>query len=301
MILQKKSESSQDRTRSSDKVQLKGFVPSAPKSSQGSRTYVSSAKNRFIVPKEQSQKTSTEGNAPPGSLQGEVAPLHSRNKAMPLSFYQRKDKIHHRSIHITQDTSNSSASAELQSTETTASLSDEQLALLLHQQLNSSPRVPRVPRCHQASTMQMLHPTGASVFSKRSSAHGGRDQALVLKKRNKDDAWRDNDETKKTGKVSSVERRHRDSSTERVLAAKDSCKFTENIESEQRNRGICSTGAISGVGNDAPIDRGVSHDLPGLIEEIISKNTNITYGELCNAIRQVCFISISCIFILYVS
>lgn len=282
----KKSESSQDRTRSSDKVQLKGFVPSAPKSSQGSRTYVSSAKNRFIVPKEQSQKTSTEGNAPPGSLQGEVAPLHSRNKAMPLSFYQRKDKIHHRSIHITQDTSNSSASAELQSTETTASLSDEQLALLLHQQLNSSPRVPRVPRCHQASTMQMLHPTGASVFSKRSSAHGGRDQALVLKKRNKDDAWRDNDETKKTGKVSSVERRHRDSSTERVLAAKDSCKFTENIESEQRNRGICSTGAISGVGNDAPIDRGVSHDLPGLIEEIISKNTNITYGELCNAIRQ---------------
>lgn len=86
----------------------------------------------------------------------------------------------------------------------------------------------------------------------------------VLKKRNKDDAWRDNDETKKTGKVSSVERRHRDSSTERVLAAKDSCKFTENIESEQRNRGICSTGAISGVGNDAPIDRGVSHDLPGM-------------------------------------
>lgn len=123
----KKSESSQDRTRSSDKVQLKGFVPSAPKSSQGSRTYVSSAKNRFIVPKEQLQKTSTEGNAPPGSLQGEVAPLHSRNKAMPLSFYQRKDKIHHRSIHITQDTSNSSASAELQSTETTASLSDEQV------------------------------------------------------------------------------------------------------------------------------------------------------------------------------
>uniref|UniRef100_A0A0E0KN87 Zinc finger PHD-type domain-containing protein n=1 Tax=Oryza punctata TaxID=4537 RepID=A0A0E0KN87_ORYPU len=279
-------ESSQDRTRSSEKVQLKGFVPSAPKSSQASRTSVSSAKHRFIVPKEQLQKTSTEGNTPPGSLQGEVTPLHSRNKAMPLSFYQRKDKVHHRSIHITQDTSNSSASAELQSTETTASLSDEQLALLLHQQLNSSPRVPRVPRCHQASTMQMLHPTGASVFSKRSSAHGGRDQALVLKKRNKDDAWRNNDDTKRTGKVSCVERRHRDSSTERVLAAKDSCRFAENIESEQRNRGICSSGAATGAGKDALIDRGVSHDLPGLIEEIISKNTNITYGELCDAIRQ---------------
>jgi hypothetical protein len=50
---------------------------------------------------------------------------------------------------------------------------------LLHQQLNSSPRVPRVPRCHQAAAAQMHHPTGATVFSKRSSAHGGRDNAAV--------------------------------------------------------------------------------------------------------------------------
>jgi hypothetical protein len=54
-----------------------------------------------------------------------------------------------------------------------------QLALLLHQQLNSSPRVPRVPRGHQTGSMQMLHQTGASVFSKRSSAHGGKDQTPV--------------------------------------------------------------------------------------------------------------------------
>lgn len=36
-----------------------------------------------------------------------------------------------------------------------------------------------MPRCHQAAGTQMLHPTGASVFSKRSSAHGGRDHAAV--------------------------------------------------------------------------------------------------------------------------
>uniref|UniRef100_A0A0D9W2X9 Zinc finger PHD-type domain-containing protein n=1 Tax=Leersia perrieri TaxID=77586 RepID=A0A0D9W2X9_9ORYZ len=274
----KNSGGSQDRTRSSEKVESKGFVTSAPKSSQASRIHVSSAKHRLIAAKEQQQKTAAEGSTPPKSLQGEATTLHSRNKAMPLSFYQRKDKIHHRSIHITQDTANSAALTELHSTETTASLSDEQLALLLHQQLNSSPRVPRVPRCHQASTMQMLHPTGASVFSKRSSAHGGRDQALVLKKRNKDDVWRDNDDTKRTGKMSCIERRHRDSSTER--------KLTENIESEQQNRGISSTGATNGLRKDAPIDRCISHDLPGLIEEIISRNINITYGELCDAIRQ---------------
>ncbi|KAF0926132.1 hypothetical protein E2562_021840 [Oryza meyeriana var. granulata] len=279
-------ESSQERTRSSEKGQLKGFVPSAPKSTQASRTHVSSVKHRLIVPKEQSQKTATEGSTPPRSLQGEVTLLHSRNKGMPLSFYQRKDKIHHRSIHITQETSSCSASTELQPTEKTASLSDEQLALLLHQQLNSSPRVPRVPRCHQATTMQMLHSTGATVFSKRSSAHGGRDQALVLKKRSKDDAWRDNDDTKRTGKVSCVERRHRDCSTERALAVKDSCKFAENVESEQQNRGICSTGATTDLGKDAPVDSSVSRDLPGLIDQIISKNVNITYGELCDTICQ---------------
>ncbi|XP_040379081.1 uncharacterized protein LOC102707482 isoform X2 [Oryza brachyantha] len=278
-------ESSQERTRSSEKVQSKGSVPSAPKSSQASRTYVSSVKHRLIVPKEQSQKTASEGSIPPRSLQGE-APFHSRNKGMPLSFYQRKDKIHHRSTHTTHETSNCSVSTELQSTEMTASLSDEQLALLLHQQLNSSPRVPRVPRCHQATTTQMLHSTGASVFSKRSSAHGGRDQAPVLKKRNKDDAWRDNDDTKRTGKVSYVERRHRDCSMEHALAGKESCKFAENIESEQQNRGICSTGPTTGLGKDAPMDSSFLRDLPGLIDEIISKNINITYGELCNAIRQ---------------
>ncbi|KAG8083572.1 hypothetical protein GUJ93_ZPchr0015g6639 [Zizania palustris] len=278
-------ESSQELTRSSEKVQSKGLLTSAPKSSQASRTYVSSTKHRLIVPKEQSQKTATEGSTLPRSLQGEVTPLHYRNKTTPLSFYQRKDKIHHRFIHITQETSNSSASTELQDTQT-ASLSDEQLALLLHQQLNSSPRVPRVPRGHQAATTQVLHSSGANVLSKRSSAHVGRDQTPVLKKRNKDDPWRDNDDNKRTGKVSFIERRQKDCSTEHVLSVKDSCKSTVNIESEQQNHGICTTGTTTGLGKDTLADKRVPRGLPGLIDEIIGKNINITYGELCDAIHQ---------------
>lgn len=54
-----------------------------------------------------------------------------------------------------------------------------QLALLLHQQLNSSPRVPRVPRVRQATGMQLTSPTGTSMLSKRSSFSGGKDHVVV--------------------------------------------------------------------------------------------------------------------------
>ncbi|GJR95398.1 hypothetical protein Tco_0267572 [Tanacetum coccineum] len=38
-----------------------------------------------------------------------------------------------------------------------AALSDEELALLLHQELDSSPRVPRVPRMRNAGSLPQLH------------------------------------------------------------------------------------------------------------------------------------------------
>ncbi|KAL6653032.1 hypothetical protein ACP70R_011957 [Stipagrostis hirtigluma subsp. patula] len=269
-------ESSQIVTRCSEKGQLKGSLPSAPKPSQASRIHVSTVKPRLPVSKEQSQKTTTSGGSSARSSHGEVPPLQSRNKAMPSSSSQKKDKIHQRIIHVTQEGSNNASSTELRASDLTASLSDEQLALLLHQQLNSSPRVPRVPRCHQAAGTQMLHPTGASVFSKRSSAHGGRDHASVLKKRNREDTLKDSEDTKRAEKVSSVERRHRDSSAEHVPSVKQSCRLAENIASEQRNRGA----------KDDLMYNSVSRNLPGLIDEIISKNRNVTYRELCDAIHQ---------------
>uniref|UniRef100_A0A453AFS9 Zinc finger PHD-type domain-containing protein n=1 Tax=Aegilops tauschii subsp. strangulata TaxID=200361 RepID=A0A453AFS9_AEGTS len=197
------AESSKEFSRSSEKVQLKGSLSSAPKSSQTSKSNVPSAKLRVPASKEQSQKTPMTAGTTARSFHGEVPPLHSRNKAMPSNLSQKKDKTHHRFVHVTQEGSTNSASTELRASDATASLSDEQLALLLHQQLNSSPRVPRVTRGQQTGS-QMLHQTGASVFSKRSSAHGGRDQAPVLKKRNKDDvALRDNGDNKRIGRAKS--------------------------------------------------------------------------------------------------
>lgn len=55
-----------------------------------------------------------------------------------------------------------------------------QLALLLHQQLNSSPRVPRVPRMRHAGTLPQLSSSSAtSILIKRSSSSGGKDHNLV--------------------------------------------------------------------------------------------------------------------------
>lgn len=55
-----------------------------------------------------------------------------------------------------------------------------QLALLLHQELNSSPRVPRVPRMrHTGSLPQLGSPTATSMLIKRTSSSGGRDNNVV--------------------------------------------------------------------------------------------------------------------------
>ncbi|KAG2654038.1 hypothetical protein PVAP13_1NG539300 [Panicum virgatum] len=247
-------DSSQDVRRCSEKIQLKGSLPPASKSSQVCRMHVSTVKPRLPVSKEHSHKIAITGGTSARSFHGEVPPPQSRNKAVASNSSQKKDKVYHRTINVAQESSNNSASTELRASDA-APLSDEQLALLLHQQLNSSPRVPRVPRCHQAAGTQMLHPTGASVFSKRSSAHGGRDHSAVLKKRNRDDSVKDSEDTKR------IEKRHRDTSTERASSAKDSCRSAENVASEQKSRGVCSTGADTGLAKDDSTDSSASLNL----------------------------------------
>ncbi|VAH25373.1 unnamed protein product [Triticum turgidum subsp. durum] len=229
------AESSKEFSRSSEKVQLKGSLSSAPKSSQTSKSYVPSAKLRVPVSKEQSQKTPMTAGTTARSFHGEVPPLHSRNKAIPSNLPQKKDKTHHRFVHVTQEGSTNSASTELRASDATASLSDEQ----------------------------------------------------VLKKRNKDDvALRDNGDNKRSGKVSLVERRHKDYSTERTPSVKDSCRLADNAELEEQNHGMCSNEATTGLEKDDRMDSGLPRSLPGFIDEIISSNRNITYDELCDAIGE---------------
>lgn len=81
-------------------------------------------------------------------------------------------------------------------------LSDEALALLLHQQLNSSPRVPRVPRVRQAGNIPQLAsstapPSGTlvkrptAVTSQCNSASGQKEHNSVSRRRNREDNARE--------------------------------------------------------------------------------------------------------------
>lgn len=81
-------------------------------------------------------------------------------------------------------------------------LSDEALALLLHQQLNSSPRVPRVPRVRQAGNIPQLAsstapPSGTlvkrptAVTSQCNSVSGQKEHNSVSRRRNREDNARE--------------------------------------------------------------------------------------------------------------
>jgi hypothetical protein len=118
-------ESSQQVTRCSEKVQPKSSIASAPKPHQESIICIATVKPRLPVSKEQLQKATTTGGSPAKSFH-EVPLLQSRNKATGSSSSQRKDKIHQRIIHVTQEASNNSTSTELRASDLTASLSDEQ-------------------------------------------------------------------------------------------------------------------------------------------------------------------------------
>lgn len=120
-------DSSHEVKRGSEKVQLKGSLSSAPKSSQASKIPVSTVKPRLPVSKEQPQKIAVTGGTSARSFHGEVPPLQSRNKAVASSSSQKKDKIHQRIINVTQESSNNSASTELRASDLAAPLSDEQV------------------------------------------------------------------------------------------------------------------------------------------------------------------------------
>ncbi|XP_020247321.1 uncharacterized protein LOC109825041 isoform X2 [Asparagus officinalis] len=188
-------------------------------------------------------------------------------------------------------------------------LSDEELALLLHQELNSSPRVPRVPRMRQASGMQLTSQSAPSMLSKRSSHSAGKDQ--VFRRKNKEEASRDGshnshesiDETKKAGRAMSIpdrrcressfadgsakkDSRHRSPDTAVSLKKNTSCAFTEGENASQSffEASRQNVSSVKGFPKDASDDK-TTRTLPGLINEILSKQKCSSYKELCDAVR----------------
>ena len=87
----------------------------------------------------------------------------------------------------------------------------------------------------------------------------------MLKKRHKDDvALRDNDDSKRSGKVSLVERKHRDYSSERTTSVKDSCRLADDIALQEEKHGTCSNEATTGLAKDDLMDDSLPRSLPGM-------------------------------------
>ncbi|KAL3682996.1 hypothetical protein R1sor_001018 [Riccia sorocarpa] len=93
----------------------------------------------------------------------------------------------------------------------TSTLKDEEIALLLHQELNSSPRVPRVPRVRQPvpsrqSTSASLEPLSSARSSGSASGAGGSykpsaEHHLALRRRTREERLSSKDGDRQSGKV----------------------------------------------------------------------------------------------------
>ncbi|KAJ4747179.1 PHD finger protein [Rhynchospora pubera] len=257
----------------------KGSASSSQKSSQASKVpsyFV--IKNKTVNMKEHVAK--------PAANVDESPSTSSRSKLGPVNTCQKGERSQQKQD---PDACNNSALGTLQMSDATANLSDEQLALLLHQQLNSSPRVPRVPRLRQTPGMQTTLPAATSMLSKRSSASGGRDHIIAPKKKHREET------TKERSRESSGMNDGKGSksgTSQSTSASKDSDKRLLDMPAHQSPTASSTEGATS---SKPPVEAscgpgdGTSskcHTLPGLIDEIFNANPHITYDDLCCSVSQ---------------
>ncbi|KAK1367066.1 hypothetical protein POM88_042627 [Heracleum sosnowskyi] len=187
---------------------------------------------------------------------------------------------------------------------TLATIRDEELALLLHQELNSSARVPRVPRMrHAGSLPQLASPTGANMLMKQSpSSSVGKDHGSVFKRKGKSIAiegtqnsqeLQDESKYRKRSPLLPVQRTNdlahtEDSVTKKevgngsALGIQSANKSNPPATSKQNVSSKCKS-----VQNASDDDTGtgiriIRRTLPGLLSEIITKP--MTYKELCDAV-----------------
>lgn len=201
------------------------------------------------------------------------------------------------------------------SSSVSAILSDEEYALLLHQELNSSPRVHRVSRMrHAGSLPQLTSTTPTSMLMKRTSTSGGKDHGLGPRRKTKDFAKdgshgsrevddepkrpssRDSRRRDPGNNSDSVSKREADGGSVKgthVMKTSNSAVSTANLNSslssadvanEQNLSSICHSPRNVSQEDQEMADRPTNRTLPGLIAEIMSKGKRMTYEELCNEV-----------------
>lgn len=292
-----------DLSRKTIKERTKSSVVSTSKVLHQSRMLNNSVSKRATpeskdsVPYSSSKASSVQNNSASsgsgefaGSLQSQSASHVQQNK----SNLQAQSKTNQASVVHPYAPSNPPAG-----------LSDEELALLLHQELNSSPRVPRVPRVrHTGSFTQLASASASSNLTKRTSSSGGKDQSSVFKRKKKEtskDVFSGSreldDETKRTTKVPpSPDQRSQDSAyavdasrkedknMRLVMTTTTNSGPSSSTEANDQNLPLIRNSPRHLSDDDAGTVRDPPRTLPELLNEIMSKGRRMTYQELCNAV-----------------
>ncbi|XP_038687353.1 uncharacterized protein LOC119986742 isoform X2 [Tripterygium wilfordii] len=250
-----------------------------------------------------------------GSPQVQCA-SHEQNKISTSGSSQRGDRYNHSNPQPSSKMNHVPPMHPSVPSNSNAGLSDEELALRLHQELNSSPRVPRPRVRHAGSLPQLSSPTATSMLIKRTSSSGGKDHSSVSRRKYKDtskDGFRRSHELEHDARKADRGPSSPDQRKDMGYAAESSSK-REDIGSQARLHSVkknfpSSSGATANSGpssfagandhhassmhnsprNFSDEDTGTIRDpvhrtLPGLINEIMSKGRRMTYDELCNAV-----------------
>ncbi|KAJ4841333.1 hypothetical protein Tsubulata_023154 [Turnera subulata] len=251
------------------------------------------------------------------SLQNESS-SHVQNKSLTSVLLSKGEKISQSNSHSVSKANHSLSMNPSAPSHSPATLSDEELALLLHQELNSSPRVPRVPRVrHAGSLPHLTSPTATSMLIKRTSSSGGKDHNLVSRRKSKE-AFKDEHrrsleidaEAKRTGRMPSpTDRRRQDVGySADGLAKREDYGSPSGPHSVKKNHPPASTSTANSCPSSSTevndhhlsytrnssrdisdedagtVRASVHRTLPSLINEIMSKGRRMTYEELCNAV-----------------
>ncbi|KAK4262968.1 hypothetical protein QN277_028452 [Acacia crassicarpa] len=312
--------SSKERLKSSSNPNLKAMHSS--KSAQKAILRQVSADSKDFV----NSSSSTASLVHPtgtnlGLSKSDESLLHQKSLQAPnkisSSAPQRGEKINQTNLQPSSKVNQNHVPSPSPISNSSAMLSDEELALLLHQELNSSPRVPRVPRARHGGSLPVLtSPSGASMLSKRTSSAGGKDYCLFSRRKYKD-ASRDGlcssreleDESKRIENASSssdqkkkdmecveedasvMEKRHTsmttiNSMTKNVTPASAATANSGSASPPEDQNLSFTRNSPKSVSDDdnGTAGRPAHRTLPGFINEIMSKGRRITYDELCNAV-----------------
>lgn len=300
-----------DHSKSSSAVS-KASQPSKPVTSSVLKHHTSLGKDssRHLS----SKKSSVEGTSLPSGIDDSAGSLQTQNastgqsKNSASSGQHRGEKVLQPNLQSSSKSAQSSLGHPPPSSSAPAGLSDEELAYLLHVELNSSPRVPRVSRVRHAGSLPQLSSASAtSMFIKRSTSSGGKDQHTFSRRKNKDGSRtsREQDsEARKVDKAPSSPDSVKTSDTSNQAEGQSESihsvrKNVEDVSISAANSGPSSTDAnerkssstrdspVNNAEDDTGTNKGlapVHRTLPGLIAEIMGAGRRMTYEELCNAV-----------------